>query len=76
MNGYLVKVVATLSVAGVLGAVGVYAKQGRIDERVVVNKEEILENGERIEALEKRQEEALREQRDMFREILRRLPDE
>ena len=34
LNGWLPKVAAVLAAAGVLGAVGVYANQGRLDERV------------------------------------------
>lgn len=66
MNGYLIKIVAGVAVSGVLGAVGVYATQGRIDVRVTHNKE-------RIVALEQRQTVELQAQREMFREFLDRV---
>ena len=65
MNGHLAKIVVSLAIAGVLGAVGVYAKQGTIDVRVAHTEEDIREL-----------KEAVGETRKMFYEILRRLPEE
>ena len=65
MNGHLAKIVVGLATAFVLAAVGVYAQQGRLDERVTNTEEDVKE----LKA-------AMTEHRDMFYEILRRLPGE
>jgi hypothetical protein len=67
MNGLLVKIAAPLAAIGILGAFGVYAKQGRIDVRVTH-----VEG--RMKALEERHEASMKEIRDLFRDIDRRLP--
>ena len=52
MNGHLAKIVASLAVAGVLGAVAVYAKQETLDVRVTQGETVTKDHEERIRKLE------------------------